>query len=293
MFWVLPRIGWFFDMRLIVMSGYNSGCVCGYGKGLGYIVSVLYTVDAKNSQAKKEDVTYHDCAYCFFFYSIFFGKVSSMHLEDFSLFLFDLDGLLVDSESLHRRAYMAMCEMYGYTLSWDLDTYLSIAGRSSDGLRLALREEFPALFREREWRELYACKQQFLYSFLEQEPPNPMPGAQEFVQHVFEMHKPMAVVTHSPKRAVSAVRSLFPIDTWITREDYDRPKPAPDGYMFACRYFGIDSSHAIGFEDTEKGMQSLRAAHCHAILIQATAPNDGATFSSFYDLLSATPEYGV
>jgi len=208
-----------------------------------------------------------------------------MEFEDFDLFLFDLDGLLIDSEAMHWRAYKAMCAQFGCTMKWDLASYLVTAGSSADALQQKLREEFPRIFEGREWAEIYALKQQALFEQIRTNPPEPMPGAQVFVQQLKRLNKPMVVVTHSPKEVVNSVQGLFPeIDRWVTREDYVCSKPAPDGYLCACHLYAVDPSRAIGFEDTVKGIQALEAAGCHAVLVNAQAKKERNVVGSFVEL---------
>jgi len=208
-----------------------------------------------------------------------------MRFKDFDLFLFDLDGLLIDSEAMHWRAYKAMCAQFGCTMTWDLSSYLVTAGSSADALQQRLREEFPQIFEGREWSEIYALKQQTLFNHIRINPPKPMPGAKVFVQQLKRLNKPMVVVTHSPREVVDGIQGLFPeIDRWITREDYVRPKPAPDGYLCACRLYAVDPSCAIGFEDTVKGIRALEAAGCHGILVNVQAQKGENVFHSFTDM---------
>ena len=59
------------------------------------------------------------------------------------LILFDLDGLLVDTEQLHWRAYQEMCRAFGSTLSWDFPTYLRISGSASHAIAARMQVELP------------------------------------------------------------------------------------------------------------------------------------------------------
>ncbi|MGD0665742.1 MAG: HAD hydrolase-like protein, partial [Rhabdochlamydiaceae bacterium] len=43
--------------------------------------------------------------------------------DKFDLFLFDFDGLLVDTEELHFKAYQMLCQGRGYKLPWDINRF--------------------------------------------------------------------------------------------------------------------------------------------------------------------------
>ncbi|MBS0655353.1 MAG: HAD hydrolase-like protein, partial [Verrucomicrobia bacterium] len=56
-------------------------------------------------------------------------------ISHYQLFLFDLDGLLVNTEETHYRAYARMCRDRGFTLPWDFPAYFRIAQSHSDAIR--------------------------------------------------------------------------------------------------------------------------------------------------------------
>ena len=190
------------------------------------------------------------------------------------LILFDLDGLLVDTERLHWQAYRQMCQTFGQTLTWDYLTYLEVAGGSAGGICERMRREIPGLFQGREWEELYEVKRESLYEILATSPIPLMPGAEHCLRLLAGTGKPLVVVTHSPRKFVDMVRAAHPvfslINEWISREMYGAPKPAPDGYLKACSDLRIAPERAIGFEDTVRGIESLLAARIQAVLVNAT-----------------------
>jgi beta-phosphoglucomutase len=194
-----------------------------------------------------------------------------MSIQHVDCILLDLDGLLVDTEGFHYRAYQAMCQTFGYTLSWDFTKYLSIAGASSSKIKEQLMSDFPDLFEQHSWTELYACKQDRLHALLESEPIPLMPHVEEGFTLMVQTGLPIAVVTHSSLRCIEAIRSthtLFsPVNLWVTREQYKDPKPAPDCYISALRRLSVQPARALGFEDTFRGVCALKAAGCKAVLV--------------------------
>lgn len=189
--------------------------------------------------------------------------------KNFDLFLFDFDGLLVDSERLHYQAYVDLCKRHGYELPWDLNEFFSIAHTSSDGLRKAL---YPHLENsEPDWAALYSEKKEIYQSFLENGDLSLMPGVEELLSELIELKSKRAVVTNSTKEQVEAIKDklslLKTIPLWITREDYERAKPAPDGYLKAMEILSDPGDRVIGFEDTLRGIRSLESASVPAVLL--------------------------
>jgi len=196
-----------------------------------------------------------------------------MHMLPLSwkLLIFDLDGLLVNTEMMHFRAYKAACQGLGGKMDWTFDTYFQVAGSSSTGLQERLSRENPYIFRSLSWEEFYEKKQQSLFELLRTEPIPLMPGVKEFLESARDLECRMACVTHSRKLFVDTIRMQHPffscIHSWYTRESYDRAKPFPDGYIKAVEEEGVLPDQAIGFEDSLRGIQAQIEAGIHPVLV--------------------------
>lgn len=189
------------------------------------------------------------------------------------LVLFDLDGLLVDTEEFHFHAYQAACERFGYSLPWDFHEYLLLSGASATAFQDKLRLEVPGLFLQCSWEDLYIEKKAYLKKLLFSHPIPLMPGAQKCIEMFFQEKKPMAVVTNSPQTFTDIVIRSHPffskISCWIFREKYKEPKPSPEAYLLACKEMGVAPQNTIGFEDSLRGIESLIQAGCTPVLVNA------------------------
>lgn len=193
-------------------------------------------------------------------------------IDDFDLFLFDFDGLLVNTEELHYLAYKRVCEQWGYTLDWDFNQYCKFAHYHSDGLRNGIYAEFPTLQeKEPDWKVIYKEKQKILYDLMNEGIVHLMPGVEMLLKQLALSKKKRCVVTHSPDILVSTVRKQNPlldsIPVWITREHYTRPKPDPECYLKAIDLLGSDNDRIIGFEDTPRGLSALLQTRAQPMLI--------------------------
>ena len=114
-----------------------------------------------------------------------------------------------------------------------------------------------------------------------------MPGVEELLVRLEQEEKRRCVVTHSPKEQVDMICDQLPIlktiPVWITREDYSRPKPDPEGYQKALKMLERSNDRIIGFEDTFKGFQALQGVPCHPVIISAFYKPDASVshFESF------------
>lgn len=214
-------------------------------------------------------------------------------IQDYQLILFDFDGLLVNTEKVHFQAYKNMCEKYGFILSWDFKRYIQAAHYSSDGLQKQIYAEIPELFqKEPDWNKLYAYKREQVTELLHQG-VELMPGVTELLEEIKEKEALAVVVTHSPKSLIDVVRSqhnvLKNITHWITREDYIKPKPDPEGYRLAISRYAKPGDKIIGFEDTPRGILALKGTEAEPVLISEIEYKDlpeevkvYKSFKSFY-----------
>lgn len=186
-------------------------------------------------------------------------------LQYYDFFLFDFDGLLVDTEKLHFKAYQLLCQNYGLNLSWSLSDFFQHAHSSSNGLEKAFYSQLPLLYQKQpKWSILHQEKRDIYQMLLHQGKLSLMPGVEKLLLKLQEENKNRCVVTNSSIKQVDFIRQQIPlldsIPYWLTREMYDKPKPFPDGYLKALKQWGSSSSSSIGFEDSLKGLTALQQA---------------------------------
>lgn len=188
-----------------------------------------------------------------------------LSLDSFSGFVFDFDGLLVDSEWCHYRAYEELLARRGYKIPWTLPQYLVVAHRSTLSLRDAVYAHFPEFqAAEPDWEQLRLEKGELYLELMRDEGAPLMPGAGELIAAIVDRGLPLCVATHSKRPEVEQLRNRHPIlekiPRWITREEYSVAKPDPACYHMAIDYLGVAPEKIIGFEDSPRGMIALQAA---------------------------------
>lgn len=211
-------------------------------------------------------------------------RVAAMRwIHEFQLFLFDFDGLLVNSEEIHYMAYKRMLAARGVTFGWTFDEYCQVAHYSSDGLRVRIYDEYPIL-REQEpsWDVLYNEKKVAIFQLLNEGAIQLMPGVEKLLTSLEDAGIKRCVVTHSPDELVAIVRRKHPIlntiPHWITREHYSKPKPDPECYLKAVEIHSRPGDKVIGFEDTPRGLRALMATQAKPVLICEAAYPEIAEF---------------
>ena len=220
------------------------------------------TVDTVDSKSAYSDIVLVRVQSSAIFYMKWISGISSI--------FFDFDGLLVNTEALHFEAYQNMLKKNGILLPWDFHSFLSIAHRSARGLRDFLFFQAPELTNAKTWEGLYQEKKREYLRLLDSREIEWMPGAQNTLEAVRQAGLPHAVVTNSMTREIDIVREKIPalkeIPHWITREQYKRPKPAPDAYLRALAIVG-SARAPLGFEDTLKGVHALERSKIPPVLI--------------------------
>ena len=188
-------------------------------------------------------------------------------LTDYELILFDFDGLLVNTEELHYQAYLDMLKNHNVVLDLSFNDFAGLAHTSSTALKSFLAPLIPDI----SWDVLYEEKQTNLLGYLQSGKLSLMPGADKMLEFVQKSGIPSAVATNSRLEQIKTVQSHLPalnvINHWITREDYENPKPAPDAYLTAIKQVLPNAQTILGFEDSMRGISSLINAGVDPILI--------------------------
>ncbi|MFA6916151.1 MAG: HAD family phosphatase [Parachlamydiales bacterium] len=193
-------------------------------------------------------------------------------MEEYQLFMFDFDGLLVDTERGHYEAYRRMCRNRGIDLPWDFTKYCSFAHYSHDGLQHALYKEFPELLeQEPTWLVLYKEKTKAIIELYHEGAITLMPGVEKFLTLLADKDYKRCVVTHSASELVQVLRKQHPIlntiPYWITREHYSKAKPDPECYITAQRQLMDPDGKAVGFEDTVRGLRAVMGSGAQGVLV--------------------------
>jgi beta-phosphoglucomutase len=199
------------------------------------------------------------------------------YIKDKKLVCFDFDGLLVDTEPLHHEAYTTCLEKLGFPLPLDFTTYCMIAHSKNRALfEETVKARHPSF--PHTWKEVRALKTNIYRDLLKAGKVLPMEGAKALVEHLHGQGIDTCIVTNSDRCDVEEIAKHLPflktISPWITREDYDLPKPSPDGYLAILKKKNIDASHAIGLEDTQKGISALQNAAIPHLLINPITHKD-------------------
>lgn len=175
--------------------------------------------------------------------------------------LFDMDGLLLDSERLARDAFIRACEDHGFAA--DLVTYHQCIGstheKTEELLMAAYGENFPYEAIDARWSAHYHAR-------LVEAPVPVKTGAVDLLEHLRARSVPMALVT-STRRATAlkkleATELLDFFSCLICGGETERGKPNPEPYLAASARLTLTPASCWALEDSSNGVRAAVSAGC-------------------------------
>ena len=193
-------------------------------------------------------------------------KQQGPHTMRIDAVVFDMDGLMLDTEPLYKTAWQQALAELGHEL--DDASYQRFVGRSTEdcendlseqlGLAFPLetfRSRWPALWRDRAREQGIATKA----------------GLHELVSFIRTQGLPLALATSSDASftefSLGNVELHETFDVIVTGDQVARPKPAPDIYLEAARRLGVDPVHCVALEDSDAGILAASRAGMVSLLI--------------------------
>jgi HAD superfamily hydrolase (TIGR01509 family) len=186
--------------------------------------------------------------------------------------LFDMDGVLADSEEFIAAAAKAMfAETYGVTVA--VADFLPFVGAGEDRYLGGVAAKYgivPDLVRDK-------ARTYEIYAELIQGHLKPLPGAVAFVKAARAKGLKTALATSADKpKMVSTLAAIglttADFDTTINGLDVARKKPFPDIFLEAARRLGLDPGRCLVVEDAVNGVKSALAAGCRCLALSTTFP---------------------
>ena len=201
--------------------------------------------------------------------------------------IFDMDGLMIDSEPLHKEAWQVTLRHLGYEL--DEALFAQLVGLRTREDAVLLREHFrlPVM------AEVLARQRDDLFLASLPGRVKPMPGLRELIAQVRVRRLHSAVATSGERRYVDAVVHELNLDgvfdAMAVAEDVARGKPAPDVYLLAARRLGLPPAQCLALEDAPNGVLAAKAAgvRCVAVPNETTRSLDLSAADASLPSLSA------
>jgi beta-phosphoglucomutase family hydrolase len=186
--------------------------------------------------------------------------------------IFDLDGLLSDTETLHMHAHQEVWRSHGIDISDNL--YAEHWIRKGKGIKEFISNHKLNLVESTIRNEKGVVFNKLLKTSLKA-----MPGAKELLNKIHK-GKRLAVASSSYRSNVEQVLSLLDFTDYfeiiVAGEDVKEVKPAPDIFLYTASHMNVNPSECIVIEDAEKGIRAASAAGMKSVAVpnEYTKNND-------------------
>ncbi|XP_029186833.2 pseudouridine-5'-phosphatase-like [Acropora millepora] len=184
--------------------------------------------------------------------------------------IFDLDGLMLDTEIIYTRVTQELLDPYGKIFDWSVKS--KMMGRSQIEAARVLVEELQLPFTAEEFGTMSTEKLWELFPTAAL-----LPGVKKLVHHLHKHEIPFAVATGSSAggymRKIENHKDLFQLISHVVTSDDPElklPKPAPDIFLLASQRFSMppkSSEHVLVFEDAPNGVIAARAAGMNVVMV--------------------------
>jgi beta-phosphoglucomutase-like phosphatase (HAD superfamily) len=179
--------------------------------------------------------------------------------------VFDMDGLLFDTETLSQKAIVLAAAEGGHDVAPDVFT--RTIGLPWAPCRALLLSHFGESFPVDQFREAWVRH----FWIIAETGLELKPGALELLDTLDEFRIPRAIATSSFRRTVerhlSAHNLMGRFDEIVGHGDYERGKPAPDPFLRAGERLGVKPPLCLALEDSHIGVRSASAAGMMTVLV--------------------------
>ena len=180
--------------------------------------------------------------------------------------LFDMDGVILDSEKLYAKFWAAGCAAYGYHM-----TYSQALGMRSLSAQ-AGQEYLSSLFGpDISYAKIRAKRIELMDAYIEENGIEAKPGIFQLLDYLAARNIPYAITTASPNDRIQnhlgqlGLYERFP--HICTAHEVKNGKPAPDTYLLGAKTIGIPPEHCLALEDSYTGLLSDHRAGCLASIV--------------------------
>jgi len=179
--------------------------------------------------------------------------------------IFDMDGLLFDTETLYQEAILLAAAEGGHEIA--VDVFNRTVGLPWAESRALLLSHFGEAFRVDEFQATWVRH----FWVIAETRLALKPGALELLDTLDQFRLPRAIATSSSRRTVerhlTAHNLMGRFEEIVAHGDYDRGKPAPDPFLKAAERLGVEPRLCLALEDSHNGIRSASSAGMMTVMV--------------------------
>ncbi len=184
-------------------------------------------------------------------------------LNRFKGVIFDLDGVLVDTEYYQWQGWIEILKPYGVTLS--NEDYYNYAGKNVT----IIADELIERFNLKPKHSLSEEKEELIIKWFKSKPITLMHFAKESIKYFKDLGLKISICSSGNTEEILIKLNKTGINKMVdfitSRNDVKRGKPFPDIYLHSVKQLNLKPSECLAFEDTQYGLQSAKDAGLYCI----------------------------
>lgn len=179
--------------------------------------------------------------------------------KDYDGYIFDCDGTIADSMTLHHRAWQHALKTYGATFEYTWEIFNSLAGVGHED---TVRKINVTYNQHLDPVAVTRCKEEWYAGHIDE--VGPIVPMVEYVRSLLEDGAKMAVASGGPRqqvlRTLQSIRLEGAFMAVVSQDDVSRSKPDPEIFLKAAYLMEVDPHKCVVFEDSLLGIAGAKAA---------------------------------
>lgn len=203
--------------------------------------------------------------------------------------IFDMDGVLIDSEEIWDHAEKTVFSSYGILVT-ETDQLLT---RNMNMLEVS---EYWSAKAHRPF-SLETSQQQVIEHVCQQiqKKPLAMQGALKLLKHIQLSNLPIGLATNAPKQVCNTVLSCLDIEAYFnsiqTADDVAKTKPHPEIYLKSAENLQVEPHHCLVFEDSPTGVKAAHEAGMQVIYVNSRRMADASILNIIRSALNSLDQF--
>ena len=179
--------------------------------------------------------------------------------------IFDMDGVIVNSEPLHRKAYYCMFEEFNINVSNRL--YESFTGKSTSAICKELCEKFDLSISHE--KLMFSKRKHFKTIFENDQEFQMIDGALRLIKNYFFNNLTLVLASSASMTNINRIFKKFDLDKFfkakISGADLKESKPNPEIFIKAAKLSGFNKNECVVIEDSTNGIIAAKSAGIYCI----------------------------
>lgn len=173
--------------------------------------------------------------------------------------IFDMDGVIIDSEPIHFEVDMQTMKDFGCSISKEeLNKYV---GTTNEYMYTDIKNNYKI---DKSVEELIYYRSEMVKKKISESDLMPIEGITHLLKHLKDKNIPAAIASSSPRDFIEVVVSKFGLEDYfsciLSGEEVEKGKPDPDIYIEAAKKLGILPKECIVIEDSKNGVLAAKKA---------------------------------